>query len=515
MLAKPSKKTRSLALFNGLLGFFLLVLGPFSLAQAVSIGDTQQNSYGDCSPVVKDTGGNVTIHCQGLSEKEATRLLVIVSEALRGFDSLETIAQQTRMLDNLLDQVDGQKLEIAELESTIEVLAEHVRGLLSDDAISDDVKVLISEGKIEAAEDLVDSYAEALEKQDEQLAAKHYERGRVKELRVNYAEALKSFEKAVVLQPENSIYLTAAGSVNQTLGRYGTAISFFNQALNIDLEVYGEDHPYVAIDQSNLASSYIEIGEYENAIEKLELALNSMRKTYENDFPEMAAFLNNLGFVYSTLGEWDKALRYYQMALDIDLKFYGKDHAEVASDHSNIGTAYTGLGQHSKAFPHLELALASHLNTYGEDHPNVAIARSNLGSLYSALGQYDKAVAQFKLSLAAAFKVHGENHPSVAIRHNNLGAVYTSIGEYAKAIEHLELALINDLKFYGEGHLNVAIDHHNLGQAYFLQLDYTQAIKYFKLSLTTYILRLGHDHPNTQMVKKSIMLAESEMEESK
>ncbi len=253
---------------------------------------------GDGSVAVVNSGtGDVSVNYHGLSEKEFNYLLLKLDDLTSDKET------QKRLLNNLLDQVDTQKLTITDLNQQIDKQKAKIKEILASDSITDKVKELISQGKLEEAETLVDKqYEEKLKKEEKLLAAKHFERGSVKELRIKYKEAFKAYEKAVSLQPENTEYLNKAGMMAHTLAKYDKAIGYFELALVSGLKTYGEDHPAVARRRNNLGGVWKALGEYQKAIEYYELALASDLKTYGEDHPDVAIRRNNLGIAWDSLG---------------------------------------------------------------------------------------------------------------------------------------------------------------------------------------------------------------------
>ena len=124
----------------------------------------------------------------------------------------------------------------------------------------------MSEGKLEEAEALLqrslESHLENLKKFQAQAAQDAYSLGNIAELQLDYRKPKPYFEQAAHLAPENSTYLNDAGRINHTLGAYGAAITYFEQALASDLKTVGEDHSQVAIYRNNLGSAYEDLGEY-------------------------------------------------------------------------------------------------------------------------------------------------------------------------------------------------------------------------------------------------------------
>ena len=311
----------------GLVAFISL-----SLSQPVlALGD-KQTTEGNCSPAVNNTGGDVEIHCSGLTDQEVRFLLQKINEIP---DLTLTIENQASTLNYLTRQLIEKDQNIVSLEEKIETFAKRTKEALSDPEISDDIKALIQVGDIAGAEILVDENYQ-LEEEDKKLAAKHYQRGKVKELAFKLYQAEKSLLKAAALQPENTIYLHAAGSISKDLGRYNVAFNLYQQALTSDLKTYGEDHPKVATRRNNLAVVYESLGRYEEAVVLYQQALASDLKTYGEDHPKVATDRNNLAINYYTQGLYQKSEEQMLLALKIWEKRLGKDHPNTKSSRKSL-----------------------------------------------------------------------------------------------------------------------------------------------------------------------------------
>jgi len=286
----------------------------------------------------------------------------------------------------------------------------------------------------------------------------------------NPKQALLDYEKSTQLTPDNAASWNWLGLLQIEFAKYPDAITSFEKALAIDLKIYGEDHPQVAI------------------------------------------YRNNLGNGWKDLGQYQKAIEYYEMALASDLKNYGEDHPQVAAYRNNLGVVWQALGQYQKAIEHYKLALASNLNTYGVGHSKVATGRNNLGVVWRALGQYQKAIGYFELALTSVLRTYGKDHPLVAAYRNNIGMAWQASGQNQKAIKYYELALASDLKAYGEEHPNVAIDRNNLGGAWQTLGQYRKAVEYFELAFAAFDKSFGREHPSTKTVARNLDLARKALE---
>ena len=366
-----------------LLVIIVTLLSPTSYVYALN--DVSQQTEGPCSPAVNDTKGNVTITCEGVPRKDIDGLMNLLTKTLgKNTQLTDTNSILSNVINDYLKENQGLKLDKMRLTNVVSDQARKINNILDDEFITDGIKDLILAGKIKEAETLVDSHAVKLDKKDKELAAAHYERGRVKELRIKYTQAKKSFAKAAILQPENTTYLSAYASILDDLAEYSKAIEYYELALFSGLKTYGEEHPKVAVYRNNLGNVYKALGDYPKAIEYYEPALVSGLKTYGEEHPKIAIRRNNLGSVYKALGDYPKAIEYYELALVSDLKTYGEEHPQVAVYRNNLGNVYQALGDYPKAIEYLELAYETILTVFGDNHPSTKTVKNNLDTAMSA-----------------------------------------------------------------------------------------------------------------------------------
>ena len=249
-----------------------------------------------------------------------------------------------------------------------------------------------------------------------------------------------------------AISLNNLGEAWRSLGEPLKAIKHYENALNILNEVYGEKHQDVAISLNNLGSALEDLGEHSKAIDYFQQSLSIFKKVYGEKHPKIATALNNLGEAWRALGKPRVAIGYYQQALNIDRAVFDEEHPDVAKDLNNLGLACKDLEKHHKAIDYFQQALNIDLAVFGEEHPNVARELNNLGSAWKALGEHRKAIVYYEKALTIWTKVYGEKHPNVASTLNNLGAAYFELQEKKKAKEYFEKAYAIKLKFYEPDH---------------------------------------------------------------
>ncbi len=260
----------------------------------------------------------------------------------------------------------------------------------------------------------------------------------------------KRFRGACTVQ--FSYLLDRIACIEKNFGQYKRAAQLGEKALEIDLELFGSEHPKVANRQSNLGDVYRNLGAYEKARDLLEVALASDLENFGPEHPEVAISQSNLAIVYSNLSQNEKSRDLLETALTSDLKRFGPEHPKVAILQSNLAIAYSNLGQYENARDLLETALASDLKNFGPEHPKVAIRQSNLALVYKSLRLYEKATDLLEAAIASDLKNFGPEHPEVATSYNNLALVFAAIGNTSEALKHFEKALVILRHNFGNQH---------------------------------------------------------------
>ena len=157
-----------------------------------------------------------------------------------------------------------------------------------------------------------------------QAAEAAFELGVLAYNRIDYAIASKYHLEAVRLQPENTVYLNAAGLISKDMGRYEEAMSFLEKALAMREESLGTDHPDVARSLNNLALLYVAQGAYAKAEPLFQRSLQILEKSLSPDHPEVGQSLRNLAGLYVAQGAYAKAEPLFQRSLLILEKSLGR-----------------------------------------------------------------------------------------------------------------------------------------------------------------------------------------------
>lgn len=285
------------AVIGGIIALALVYLEP-------DIPAVSQTNNDESTGIVHTGIGDVQVY-EGLSKEHYEALLSQLDEFS------ESHASKQRLLHNLLSQIDLKNSTISDLSEQVEQSKRRIKALLIDESISEEIKILVRDGRLIEAERLVDSHHEIVLIEEQKLGATYYERGSIKELKRKFVDAQKNYEKAALFQPNNPQHLNQAGLINTKLKNYNRAINYFEQALEIVMQ--RQEEPYVNAPSScnNLSESWIEA-----AGEKLVTSsyLQDSEDTQETS-PDIITLCNNLGNAWNAVGDYDKAINYYKRSL--------------------------------------------------------------------------------------------------------------------------------------------------------------------------------------------------------
>eukprot|EP00058_Branchiostoma_floridae_P015015 XP_002600503.1 hypothetical protein BRAFLDRAFT_70126 [Branchiostoma floridae] len=251
-----------------------------------------------------------------------------------------------------------------------------------------------------------------------------------------YHEALQKTDGTDIM--EKSTLLKDIGHAYNGVGDYPKAISFCEQALQMDRSIYGPTtaHPDIATSLNNLGSAWSNLGNDRQAISYHEEALQMYRSIYgpTTAHPDIANSLNNLGAAWSRLGNNRQAISYHEEALQMYRSIYGPTtaHPDIATSLNNLGSAWSRLGNNRQAISYYEEALQMYRSIYGPTtaHPDIATSLNNLGSAWSRLGNNRQAISYHEQALQMHRSIYGPTtaHPDIANSLNNLGAAWSSLG---------------------------------------------------------------------------------------
>ncbi len=337
-----------------------------------------------------------------------------------------------------------------------------------------------------------------------QVASDFYGLGKIKELKLEYYEALKYYELAAQISIDNSMYCHEAGKICMTLGYLKKGLIFIEKSLELDLKQFGQCSEEVAINYNELGVIYGELGQLDKAIYYHEKALKIDLYLFKDVNFNVARDYNNLGGIWHYKGNFDKALLYQNKALVIVSTLLGDEHPRTATYYNNVGFILERKGNLLEAIDYYEKALKIDSKQFGAEHPSIAIRFVNLGLVWQRKGKLDLALEYFNNALQIDIKFFGKDNFRVAIDYNNLGMLWMDKGDIEKALEYSKVALEIDLQLYGERNPNTARDYNNVGMVFNKKRDLINALYYAQKSYSLFLELYGADNPSTITAKKNL-----------
>lgn len=267
--------------------------------------------------------------------------------------------------------------------------------------------------------------------------------------KLQYKKAFQHFQEALntnreILGDEHpyvaNTYLSL-GNLYRNKGSYNLAKENYNTALAIYLDVFGEDHPNVATTYIGLADIFKNAGNYEKALQYYKQA-EIIYGAFINDVnPKYGPIYLGFADIAKNKGDYLSALSYYQKALDLFAETIGKVHQSSVRSYLGIANTYIYQEKFVEALDFYGKVLDINFNLVGETHVNTSAAYNNLGSLYYFAGDFKLAATYFEKALNIDLIIHGDKHPNVANAYYNLSRVYGEQGGTRKALDYVQSAV--------------------------------------------------------------------------
>lgn len=338
-------------------------------------------------------------------------------------------------------------------------------------------------------------------------------RGRdLAEIDNNYESALLCYKKAAEIffkHKQWSKYAEAYNCIGRAyndLAKYQEAEQYIRKALDLALQLLGEENPVTASSYGSLASSKSLSGDFDSAFYYNQKALGIYIKTLGADAPEVGQIYFQIGFAYGKKGDNDKQIEFCQKSIDIRKKCLGEDDKYVASAYNNIGYAFGRKGFYGKQLEYCLKGLKIRRRLFGDEHREVAISYNNIAYVYGVRGDYDKQLEYYEKALSIRRRIFGDNHPETATIYNNIGFSYMEKGDFAKQIEYSGKALEIFIKIFGENYSGLSYPYMNLGNAYLKLDEREKALEYYQKAYKLRGKSLGENHPD--MVPAYTVLAD-------
>jgi CHAT domain-containing protein/Flp pilus assembly protein TadD len=219
------------------------------------------------------------------------------------------------------------------------------------------------------------------------------------------------------------------GDCFKQMNQLSEAEKHYYQALDFDIDRYGQNNAYVSRDLNRIAMLYLNTSKYYRALTVIKKAIAINQTIHHQPHFDIARDLTVQAILYERLGIYQKAIKNQEQVLTIVNQIFGPRHAYKTAAINNLATSYIRLKQYEKAIPLFKSALTID-QKIAKERTDIARDMNNLGIAFRNTGKYQQAKEYFIKALTIYKNKFGPWHPSVAASLNNLGIVLTDLNEF-------------------------------------------------------------------------------------
>ena len=280
-------------------------------------------------------------------------------------------------------------------------------------------------------------------------------------------------------QPETeSAVRYTLGVVDMNLGRLDRSIDQLNQALDLSLEAFGDDHKQTLGTRSQLGLAYIRNGNLDEAESVLMEGLEAAENAPPADWKESSMVLNQLGLVYLYRGDGESAEPYLRASYNQKM---GADSVESSSDLTtlhNISGALMMQGKIEEATELAQSVLERRLDYWDGFHPEVAQSLNTVAFMLMRQGRNEEALPIRLKDLEMRQDLYDGDHPDVARGMHNLANLYHNLGRDEEALPIQEDAVAMWKRTLPETHMDIQRGLIVLGRIHTSLGNHRDAISY-------------------------------------
>lgn len=260
--------------------------------------------------------------------------------------------------------------------------------------------------------------------------------------------------QAEVLTKDSSKNLRRLARIYTSYGDYSNAQELTEQSLEL-ARAYDDNDKEISLCLINLAWVYKEQMQFEKAAQSCEEGLELQKNIYSENHPNIAYTLRILGSSYRGLKDYTKALDVLEQAIAIMLEYHDPDDQAVASFHIDVANLLLEKGQLPEAESKFTSALEIINKSYGPTHLYTARINGYVARLYALKGEYQKAATLIDQALAIQQEVYGEKHHFLVPALLTKALIKQGMHEYIQAQSLSQKSLKMLEKVYGIQHIRL------------------------------------------------------------
>jgi serine/threonine protein kinase/Tfp pilus assembly protein PilF len=273
------------------------------------------------------------------------------------------------------------------------------------------------------------------------LGMLRFQQGQVAQAKELYIRSLAILTSSEAPQTDVSLVLSDLATAYMSDQQWALAKQTYQQALEIDRRVLGDDHPRVAYRLQNLAIVAQKRGELQEAEALYREALQRDEAAYGDRHPETAITKGNYGLLLQREGRLAEAEPLLRDAVSIRLALYGPEHYKVGYARVSLAILLHDKGDLAGAESEFRQALAIYDRSLPPDHQYRAALLMHFARLLVDRGKYTEALAMSNESIGIWSSTLPSSSGPVAQAHAIHAYALEHLGKSREAAEELETAV--------------------------------------------------------------------------
>lgn len=170
------------------------------------------------------------------------------------------------------------------------------------------------------------------------------------------------------MHPTIAQCLRMVARLNYIMGDNTDAMTYEQKAVLMSEKVNGIDHPRTLIEYSHLALYCFVNGQVTTALKLLYRARYLLLLVCGENHPEMAILDSNIGLILHAVCEYDLSFRFLRNALRLNINFFGPKHMKVAVNYHLVARTQSCQGDFRGALQNEKETFAIYRQILGAEH---------------------------------------------------------------------------------------------------------------------------------------------------
>lgn len=226
------------------------------------------------------------------------------------------------------------------------------------------------------------------------------------------------------MHPEIAQCLRMLARLNYIMGEHVEALGYQQKAVFMSERVNGIDHPYTITEYTHLALYCFANNQISTALKLLYRARYLTLIVIGENHPEVALLDSNIGLILHAVGEYDLSLRFLEKALALNKKYYGSRSLKVAVSYHLVARTQSCMGDFRSALQNEKETYTIYKLQLGEEHEKTKESSECLRHLTQQAVVLQKKMNElYQGRLGAGVPTTGLPLPPIQIQPPSMGSV--------------------------------------------------------------------------------------------